>query len=294
MGLACGSSDRTMIKLARMIAVASVAALVAHCSGANPYFVKKPAEIKTGIKKIVVLPIYLDKEFFPLLPHQADDRRYDDMHKKSIETALKTKLTIMESVVTEALSKGAYRFEVQAGAAKDLNVAGVSRASSEFYREQGEATSQSWPYNYVYSLSPETIAKLAAKYNADGVLFQYLQVHKVWESVKWQSGNYRFAIYMPLDTIVYVPQLYSKDGTLLYGGARKGRSIFSGVSFYENKNGDALVRLEKGMQTAEGKNLAMPVELPASLNVINVQATREYFVERFTGVGGSLYGLYAE
>ncbi len=99
---------------------------------------------------------------------------------------------------------------------------------------------------------------------------------------------------MPLDTIVYVPQLYSKDGTLLYGGARKGRSIFSGVSFYENKNGDALVRLEKGMQTAEGKNLAMPVELPASLNVINVQATREYFVERFTGVGGSLYGLYAE
>lgn len=279
----------------KSIAYALLIGVVTAC-GSNRYFVKKPSEIREKIKTVVVLPVYIDKQFFPILPQDAKSQVYPDTFQKTIRTTFSDKISVLNQFVVESLKKSNYGFIVKEASPSDLNQLTIETRSSEFLRRRGLVDKEidyNFPFNRAYTLSPASIKQIIATYQADAVLFQYIQVSRVWKMHSWSKKNAQYSLTMPFDTVKYLPTLYGADGSVYYGGERINNFSRGDHWYYSNHNGDQLVYLQKAKASNTGDGYEPVTEdlQDVMTNISTLFSLRSYGV--FSLEHGSLSGLYA-
>ena len=244
-----------IVALKCLLPLLFVAIATVNCAG-NPNFVKKPKEIQQQVKRVLFLPIYVDKDFFPVLPKEAaeiPEEGYTPEFQKQVKTALAPKLNLIDEIALDALKNGKFKFEVVQA---KLNPGLVKSAMSPFYRKKGGEIDLAWPFNKTYSIDPQEVAKLAQTHKVDAVFFHYVQVNKSWymrsSSKPVSGGTLHTTICLPLDGVLYLPQLYAANGAMLYGGDRIDSQSFNGADIFDNRNGEMIVYLQKGSKGAAG------------------------------------------
>lgn len=222
------------------------------CGSSSPYYVAKPSEVRAQIKRLLYLPIYISPQFFPSENVGKANSVYTKDYAAAVTRAFKSKLPDLNHVA-KAIIKSRDHFELIEASDQDLAVANPQLTRSEFFWHRNGKRDQEWLMNYEYTLTPEAVAKLLQKYNADGVLFQYAQVKKTWASdvinrdENYATGKitYTYEI-VPHDSITLSPVLYNKSGQVVYGGIRYREMTAN--SIVENQNGDRFLNIEKSIR----------------------------------------------
>lgn len=249
-----------MRKLWSLAAFSFLSCVVSACVGGNPYYVKKPSEIRANGKKVLFLPVFMGNSFFPPVADSPDKFRYDNKFQESVRKAMGEILPTIDLVALAVLKNRDY-FEIIDGSKNDLAKTPPEITRSEMFWRADTVRTYEWFHNYEYVLTPAVAAKLAAQYNVDAIFFHYVQVKKTWVTeisgpgFTSASGVTTYPTRtMPIDTVVYLPTLYDKAGNIMYGGIRYSDNPKQPAIM--NLNGDRLIELE-APNSGDGQRLAI-------------------------------------
>lgn len=233
--------------------------------GGNPAFVKSPGEISKQMKRLLVLPIYVDSAFFPKIPADAKAQQYPEPFQRAVTKAVQEKLPLLNQVTSDIIQKNTLGLEIVMGNAEDLKVLQLSPVPSPLYADTGIANrniTYSWPFNRSWMPSKEGFIALLKKYQADGLLVQSLTVNRIWYNYSWSGGGRtQYSIIMPFDTVFYQPTIYNRQGSIVYGGERMDFKQFGGSKHYQNFNGNDLVFLQRATAAETKGYKAIPEDL---------------------------------
>lgn len=239
--------------------------LLLRC-GSNPAFVKSPAEISKQIKRLLILPVYVDATLFPQLPSELKDKEYPEAFKRAVAKSLLEKIPLIDQVTKDLMLKNSLGLEVIVGTAADLKTLQLSPTKAGIYKDTGVTSKEivySWPFNRNWTPSPAGFVNLINKYQADGILIQSITVNQIWYSHTWNEGGTRqYSIMMPLDVLFYIPAMYDKTGSIVYGGERMDCQYYMANKHCDNHNGNRLVFLQRATAAEKKGYKAIPEDLP--------------------------------
>lgn len=190
-------------------------------------------DFKAGIHSVLLLPVYIDNELIPL---SAQDFNSD--YRKSFYVMINSKNSLISSIVIDLLKNGKYKLKVNTEENIDLSTI----IQKKTYSMVGDHCKIIFNGNKKYSLSPDTVNTLLIKYNVDAVLFQYLQVNKVWHIYNWNTtegtGNQEkttyHAVNVPELCLQYKALLYIKNGKNIYDDYKQILEVSKYVKNCEN------------------------------------------------------------
>lgn len=255
---------RAFLSFHRILIFSGVLALVAGCGSTSPYYQQKPSEVKAKIKRVLYLPAFLGANFFPAALIGKAPAGYDKKYADAIAKAVAAKAPDFDHVI-KAVLRANEHFEFVEGTRQDILEAKPTQTRSEFFLQNGGQREAEWLHNSEYVLSPESIARLTAKYNVDAIFYGYFQVKKVWTSVatktimNMETGQTKFRYKtIPSDAIVFLPVMTDKTGAIVYGGVRY--DIPGSADYMMNKNGDKVTYLSSTNADADNIFRPLPVE----------------------------------
>jgi|GEM_PF-5396961 len=178
----------------------------------------KPDYLKSNIKSVLVISVYIDKQAVPSYPKGLESFDYSKEERKKIYSALLDGKAQINKSVKDLLSRGKYKFNVITYKDNDYS-----------FLKKREADSPIRGYkNISFYISKNDIAKLSKKYKADAIFFHYIQAFKEMENYRLKGGG---SVNLPLSYLFYYPYLYDKNGALLLGS--KNGKFYSLLEIYK-------------------------------------------------------------
>lgn len=237
--------------------------IIFGCAG-NPRFVKPASELSKQIKRLLILPVYADTTLFPQLPKELKEKEYPEAFRKGISTALQEKLPTIDQAIKDLLLQNTLGFEVLVGTREDLKILQLSPVKTGIYKNTGfsqKDVAYAWPFNRNWVPSQAGFQNLLKKYEADGILVQSITVNQIWYSYSWQEGARQYSIMMPFDTLYYLPAVYDRSGSIVYGGERIDCNYYMANKHCENVNGNRLVFLQRATAAEKKGYKSIPEDL---------------------------------
>lgn len=247
---------------------------------AENLYKKPPAFFDRKVKKILILPVYANRD--DLIPNMVDATEaeksilsYPDEYKQIIDK-ITGKTYHINEILKRGFSHGEYNFEV----IESETTPEVVKEILPFYKGIGFSSKDfEWKFDIGYTLSPETVKSLVEEYNADAIFFHYVSRQKRWDYSITKVSKYGNSTsisysYLGMDSLMYVPQVYYKDGTLIFGG-HEATYIKSGTTrLYQMKGRTPLLNMQR-----RNADFLAPVQLDSALSEIDVM-DRKYFFKK--------------
>lgn len=223
-----------------------------------------PDHLKANVKTILVLPVYIDNDVLPKYPEQLSEFDFTKEERAKIYATLNDSKPQINDSVNELLSRGKYSFKV-------INYSGKNYS----FIKKTETESPVRGYrNVSFAISQNDIIKLTNQYNADAILFHYVQAVKETRKVYLDRNSYTI---LPITDLYYFPFLYDNKGTLLLGNERKFLSL-----------------LEMAKKVDYNKYMLSKIELQSVLSDLEKEFTKDTFAKTIgiTDSKGILSALY--
>ncbi|AVV79215.1 hypothetical protein [Leptospira santarosai] len=195
--------------LNRLICVSAVTLFLTQCLG--HHFTIPKEKVKNDIKKVLVLPVYMSKDFVP--NYFPKDPNFQPNAKESEEYAEVIQNTgdFLTNLAVNILSRGSYDFQT-VQYTEDLlkENTGFEKMVKTIINEKPTGPTD------VYFPKKEFIQKMAKKYQVDAVFYHtmYIQYKKrKFYMNSWKGSRY---VWLPTYSVMYEPLMYSSNGDLIY------------------------------------------------------------------------------
>lgn len=238
--------------------------LATAVSCATPFKKGTIEDFQRNVKKVAIIPVYTSDEFYPKIPTELSPLNIEENLQKGIAPSIASLKTFTDATVKTIFEQG--RFKIQTVTVDSKNIPVVK--STDDYTIKGIP----WPYNYSYSLAPETVKTIAEKYNVDAVYFQYYQVKKDMIS---HTVTYNTYVYLPTSYISYEGIIYDKDGSIIF---MKTEEDYEHRSVYDS-NARLVCTLDKPLKIDE--RTCRPQ--PRTVESLNKTLTDEEYISKNLG-----------
>lgn len=165
-----------------------------------------------GNKKILIMPIYLDKDLFPVMPPELSGMEFNEQTKELVKNKILERENSISDIAADTLKNS--RFNIEPVLAKiDLNETSkyikVTRDDFSVMLYLTKEIKLRWNVNLSYDLDEKYIKELCDKYQVDAIYFQYFQVRKIWYTGYDKSIT-------PLFALEYNGSIYSKENKTIF------------------------------------------------------------------------------
>lgn len=162
---------------------------------------------KEKVKKNLILPVYSSDQLIPDETAQwGAEFAYPDNYKKFILEKVDSSNEYILNELQNIFPNGKYKIECISYTEKAFPPISKKAEPKVFNTTE-------WNSNFEYSISIDDIKSLAEKYNADAVLFQYIQSIKTTIKVKVAG---RMSWIYPVDSLYYKSFIYYKTGKIIF------------------------------------------------------------------------------
>ncbi|EMJ96482.1 hypothetical protein [Leptospira alstonii] len=190
------------------ICISAIALLLTQCLG--HHFTIPKEKVKSDIKKVLVLPVYISKDFVPNYFPKESDFQPNAKESEEYRESVRETGNFLKRAIESILSKGAYEFQT-VEYTEDLSKESVN------FEKIAKITINEYPTVFptdVYFPKKEYIQKMAKKYQVDAIFYHTLYV-EYRESKYFELGGRRYT-YLPAFLVLYEPLMYSANGDLIY------------------------------------------------------------------------------
>lgn len=255
----------------RVLIAVAILSLFAVCSCASQGLFKiPPKEYKKDIRRIVVIPVYIGSELFPILPPDLTTMDFDRELKGSVSKLVMENRRTVDDLVLEVLKNGRYKHDVVVASETEKELAkGVVRYADSFrtYEERiiSNSPALNWKFSYSYQLDGGYVNNLLEKYKADAVFFHFLQVKKQWE---WDFVEKQKYVISPISSLCYAVLIFGRDAAVLLSAQSNYDFKDHGRRYTHENDGYSLLALENNIpQTEYGRYKVSKVEFGDSLSM---------------------------
>ncbi|EMY77752.1 hypothetical protein LEP1GSC060_0396 [Leptospira weilii serovar Ranarum str. ICFT] len=222
--------------LFRIIGIFAFAFFLTQCLG--HHFTIPKEKVESDIKKVLVLPVYMPKNFvpnyFPKEPNFQPNVEESGEYVEIIQSAG----SFLTNLATNILRKGAYEFQTVQYTEDILKGnANFEKIAKTIINEKPTELQTD-----VYFPKKEFIQKIAKKYQVDAVFYHILYI-QYKKSRRFDLGG-RSYVKLPAFSILYEPLMYSSNGDLIYNSDEVSYEIGS-LHYPETTNEDNVFKASK-------------------------------------------------
>ncbi|EKP14312.1 MULTISPECIES: hypothetical protein [Leptospira] len=190
------------------IYISVIALLLTQCLG--HHFTIPKEKVKSDIKKVLVLPVYISKDFVPNYFPKEPDFQPNAKESEEYRESVRETGNFLRRAIESILSKGSYEFQT-------VEYTDDFSKESANFEKIVKNTINEYPTVFptdVYFPKKEYIQKMAKKYQADAIFYHTLYVE--YRKSKYFRLEGRRYTYLPTFLVLYEPLMYSANGDLIY------------------------------------------------------------------------------
>ena len=191
------------------------------CGVTTTHHLKIQPEKLTNVKRVIIIPLYMDKNF---IPNENFDKYLKDEDRNYLIEKINSKRENFNKAAFDILKTS--RFKFNPSIEESINNKDVyANIIVNKDRFANIKTKKIFPDNYSYLLKTEYIKDIANKYKADAVYFHYIQSRRTWSketNYLYNSGAYRTYYIVPMEKVFYGVVIYDKNGKIILNNHEKG------------------------------------------------------------------------
>ncbi len=200
-----------MLRLNKLFlnSISLAAALVLTIGCSSHYFVIPKEQVKSEIKKILVLPLYANSSLAPDINTKNPEFTYNLQEIKEYSDVFVKRGQFIDRFLNSILKEGQYQFEIVTFQ-DDLNKNAKRFEKIDLPTLDGKSTNAK---SFIYRPKSDYIQELAAKYKVDAIFYQ--TVYGIFKSSNYFAIDYG-RVFIPSVNIHYAPFIFKADGTLIF------------------------------------------------------------------------------
>ncbi|XDD50741.1 hypothetical protein AB3N59_02770 [Leptospira sp. WS92.C1] len=228
------------------------------------YFMIPKEQVQTEIKKILVLPLYVNPDFLPAHPIKDPTFQFDSKEMVQYIETLNRRGAFLTKFIDKILREGEYRF-VTVPFSEDLNQSAQKFDKVEIPPIKNEKRDSKI---FVFRPKKDLIQSLAKKYQVDAVFFH--TIYGSFDNSTYFRPRRRIYVFLPAIDVFYEPTIYKASGELI---------------FNEQYLSSFLSRLHKAAPIPEDSNRFVSIKR-AIPEIAESLSKSDLMYPMFTGYGG--------
>ncbi|PJZ42247.1 hypothetical protein CH370_08460 [Leptospira kmetyi] len=179
-----------------------------NCS--THYFVIPKEQVQAEIKKVLVLPVYVNSDFTPSIANVSPNFQLDSKEANELASVFRKRGIFLTKFIDTILKEGEYKFET-VPFTEDLNGYDKKFTKVELFTTQ---KGNNGIRTFVYRPKKELIVELSKKYQVDAVF--YHTIYGVLDKSVRMGVAYRKYAFLPSIKTLYEPSIYRASGEPIY------------------------------------------------------------------------------